>query len=212
MDSSHAAIMLREHSAAGSDVSCQWVGPSGIAGKSAWSSSPAPQTWNTLAATWDKDKAGGQLLPYLNAAALSPVAGSVSPMIAAPSPNPLWLGYTPHTIGDFFFHGEIGFAGIIGADVAPAWVEEFSRSNPFDPAWSYGVFGEVHELPPSPPGCPCDWDGNGAVESSDFFVFLEDFFAGEADFDLDGVTNSQDVFGYLECFFAPPAGCGSRAY
>jgi hypothetical protein len=57
------------------------------------------------------------------------------------------------------------------------------------------------------PACPCDWNADGAMESADFFVFLERFFAGDADFNIDGVTDSQDFFDFLSCFFTPPVAC-----
>jgi hypothetical protein len=59
----------------------------------------------------------------------------------------------------------------------------------------------------TPPPCPCDWSGDEAVNTDDFFMFLDNFFAGEADFNFDGATNSQDFFDFLGCFFAPPGGC-----
>jgi hypothetical protein len=51
--------------------------------------------------------------------------------------------------------------------------------------------------------CPADFDENGAGDSSDFFAFLNAFFAAapEADFNhADGVT-SQDFFDFLTAFF-----------
>jgi hypothetical protein len=62
--------------------------------------------------------------------------------------------------------------------------------------------------PPEPPACPCNWNGDKVVNSQDFFDFLADFFASDADFNVDGVTNSQDFFDFLACFFAPPKTCG----
>ncbi|MBC7773550.1 MAG: hypothetical protein H7210_13730 [Pyrinomonadaceae bacterium] len=51
----------------------------------------------------------------------------------------------------------------------------------------------------------CDWDDSGDVISQDFFAFLTDFFASNADFNHDGVTTSQDFFDFLTCFVSP--GC-----
>ena len=50
--------------------------------------------------------------------------------------------------------------------------------------------------------CPADYDGDGTLNSDDFFAFLSDFFAGNADFNDDGLTNSADFFDFLSAFFA----------
>lgn len=50
-------------------------------------------------------------------------------------------------------------------------------------------------------GCPCDWTLDNSVTSSDFFAFLTDFFAGNADLNCSGATDSADFFDFLTCFF-----------
>jgi hypothetical protein len=62
---------------------------------------------------------------------------------------------------------------------------------------------------PCGPTCPCNWNGDGALNSQDFFDFLACFFtpACDSDFNNDNNENSQDFFDFLACFFAPPAGC-----
>lgn len=56
--------------------------------------------------------------------------------------------------------------------------------------------------------CPCDWDESGGVpDSVDFFAFLQDFFANDADFNNDKSTTSQDFFDFLNCFFQLPDLC-----
>jgi uncharacterized membrane protein len=55
---------------------------------------------------------------------------------------------------------------------------------------------------PSP--CAADFNGDGTLNSQDFFDYLSAFFAGvpSADFNHDGLTNSQDFFDFLGAFFA----------
>jgi hypothetical protein len=50
--------------------------------------------------------------------------------------------------------------------------------------------------------CPPDWDGDSHVSTADFFLFLEEFFAGDADFDHNGATNSADFFVFVRGWFA----------
>jgi len=57
------------------------------------------------------------------------------------------------------------------------------------------------------PHCPCDVNGNGSVNSQDFFDFLTGFFGGTLDYNHDGFVTSQDFFDFLTCFFNPPMGC-----
>lgn len=55
---------------------------------------------------------------------------------------------------------------------------------------------------PAPP-CAADFDHSGAVNSADFFAFLNEFFAGSAgaDFNHSGAVDSQDFFDFLGAFF-----------
>jgi hypothetical protein len=56
---------------------------------------------------------------------------------------------------------------------------------------------------PAPP-CPADFDHSGAVNSADFFAFLNAFFANasSADINHSGLVDSQDFFDFLAAFFA----------
>ncbi len=51
-------------------------------------------------------------------------------------------------------------------------------------------------------GCRADYDGNGVVNSQDFFAFLNNFFLGSADFNNSGTTDSQDFFDFVNAFLA----------
>ncbi len=58
-------------------------------------------------------------------------------------------------------------------------------------------------------GTPCnaDWNADGAVNSADFFDFLDDFLCDAAecppaDFNRDQLVNSQDLFDFLTAFFS----------
>jgi hypothetical protein len=52
-----------------------------------------------------------------------------------------------------------------------------------------------------PAVCAPDWNNDGEVNSTDFFQFLFDFFAGHGDFNHDGRVDSFDFFGFLNSFF-----------
>jgi uncharacterized membrane protein len=55
-----------------------------------------------------------------------------------------------------------------------------------------------------PPPCPADFNGDGLLNSQDFFDFVGAFFGGtpNADFNGDGQINSQDFFDFVTAFFA----------
>jgi outer membrane protein assembly factor BamB len=57
---------------------------------------------------------------------------------------------------------------------------------------------------PDGSGCAPDFNGDGVLDSQDFFDFLAAFFtaAPSADFNADSVVNSQDFFDFLAAFFA----------
>ena len=52
------------------------------------------------------------------------------------------------------------------------------------------------------PPCAAEWNGDGILNSDDFFAFFTDFLTGDADFDGSGLTNSDDFFVYLATFMA----------
>lgn len=57
------------------------------------------------------------------------------------------------------------------------------------------------------PRCPADWDNStdssGSASIDDLFLFLGDYFAGQADFDNSGACSIDDLFLYLNAYFVP---------
>lgn len=53
------------------------------------------------------------------------------------------------------------------------------------------------------PACPGDYNGDGRIDSNDFFQLLAAFFALDpmADFNDDGLINTSDYFDFLRAFF-----------
>lgn len=57
--------------------------------------------------------------------------------------------------------------------------------------------------------CPCDFDGTGTIDGSDFFAFTTALFAGfsDADYNGDSVVDTADFFAFSSCFFASSPTC-----
>lgn len=55
--------------------------------------------------------------------------------------------------------------------------------------------------------CPADWDNStdssGSASIDDLFLFLGDYFAGQADFDNSGACTIDDLFLFLNAYFVP---------
>jgi hypothetical protein len=70
---------------------------------------------------------------------------------------------------------------------------------------SVDITGAAEATATGVPITPCrgDWNGDGMVNSQDYFDFLTAFFAAppDADFNCSGTTNSQDYFDSLAAFF-----------
>lgn len=105
--------------------------------------------------------------------------------------------------------GSFSTAGDLERGEYSLWVTanvDFGFSPGDSPASGGGTISFVLQM--QLPSCPCDWNGDGGVNSVDFFDFLADFFAGRADLDLSSSTTPEDFFGFLDCFFDPPVACG----
>jgi hypothetical protein len=63
------------------------------------------------------------------------------------------------------------------------------------------VLSDLWELSTVNADCPADWDCSGALNSGDFFEFLDSFFAG-GDYNGDGMSDSRDFFEYVAAFFS----------
>jgi hypothetical protein len=55
--------------------------------------------------------------------------------------------------------------------------------------------------------CPCDWNADGVLNSSDLVAFVNDFVLGNADYNRDGATNQLDLIDFINCFTRLPGPC-----
>jgi hypothetical protein len=118
----------------------------------------------------------------------------------APNGNLLVASSDETVIGEFSPLGDF-----IAEHSLPAGVGALSGIAT-DPArgeiWAVSTSGEVWRLGAGP-ACTADFNADDAVNSQDFFDFLNAFFAGApaADFNADSIVNSQDFFDFLNAFF-----------
>ena len=54
---------------------------------------------------------------------------------------------------------------------------------------------------PPPPRDPADWNDDGIVSIDDLFLFMNDYFTGDADFNEDGITTIDDLFLFFNAWF-----------
>ncbi len=126
-----------------------------------------------------------------------PVAGDLGPNVAA------WIAWGPYLWADGLTarsDGLIWECGDLendgthpstsGETKVGTMLLDFMKTSPFAAPWFLVS------------NCRANWNGDDAVNSQDFFDFVTDFFAGQADFNDNGVTNSQDFFEFLLVFFA----------
>ena len=120
--------------------------------------------------------------------------------------RPLWIGLTDQaTEGNFAWASGSSAAYRNFAPGEPNNLnnEDYVHMRAGAPNWndSFQLSGDLIYGIVEAPGCACDWNNNGLLNSQDVFDFLSGFFAGQGDFNNSGNTNSQDFFDFLSCFF-----------
>lgn len=75
----------------------------------------------------------------------------------------------------------------------------------WDPSYGHGRVNAaeaLHSLFGDDQVCPADWNADGLVSGTDFFAYLNAFFAGQADINGDGNTTTSDLFEFLTHYVA----------
>ncbi len=205
----------------GDGLGSGWTGLAGL--------QAVPNAWTHLAATYDNATATTTF--YINGVQ---VAQTTGPTYYPNVNGPLRIGAgTTETNPHYFFQGQVDDVRIWGhvrtaAEIALAMNERLSGNEPglntlyqldegsgvtaSDSAAAGGnAIGDINGKPGwivpgdcPPPPCPGDFNGDGSLNSADFFSFLTAFFslAPNADFNHDNTINSQDFFAFLTAFFA----------
>lgn len=95
------------------------------------------------------------------------------------------------------------------ADVPPASAHGSATIALFKPGTPTSIDTRGIDVPGAVATCPCDFNRNGATDSSDFFEYLNYFFIASpaADFNHNGSVTSDDFFAFVDCFLNPPSGC-----
>jgi hypothetical protein len=67
--------------------------------------------------------------------------------------------------------------------------------------------GAYEFQPDAPPTCPCDFDGNGRIETADLLAYVNLWFeqAPAANLDTDAAIDVRDLLAFLDCFLTPRA-------
>lgn len=126
-------------------------------------------------------------------------AGTFDISLRAQGQQPITVGRR----GDYVTYGtgwverELRFTAPAGADVRP-----LIAFLPVAPGASSYIGCDLVSLTEAT--CRADFNGDGAVNSQDFFDFLGAFFSLDpsADFNSDAAVNSQDFFDFLGAFFS----------
>lgn len=106
--------------------------------------------------------------------------------------------------GDLVSNNAAGFSFDFPVAVQQGDIFDFTLQDRFDDGCDLTRFTVTFTagLGDTAPPCRADFDGNGTLDSADFYAFLSAFFAGDADFDRNGTTDSADFFEFVGAFMA----------